>query len=227
MNGDGCRQCVAHLLGKQLLPSAILPCPTRVPAVKLTVHSVPVRRENEPCCPCGLVAGKLGKVHEAAQMEQTGPLSGRVLVLVVSENNALVPIVPAEKILSHVHPFVPPARGDISLFNPGRCWLAPSPVPPCGSKSLFLNVDWCSTTFFVAVFCLKCAAWSSGLRNSAASVSPCHPVASGVSVTRRISPDGKSQILLRCRLACKSYTQGHVIRFSIVLWRTWMFLFFL
>lgn len=38
------RQCVGYLLGKQLVPSAILPCPILVPAVKLTMHSVPVRR---------------------------------------------------------------------------------------------------------------------------------------------------------------------------------------
>lgn len=70
MNGGECRQCVGYLLGKQLLPSAILSCPILVPAVKLTMHSVPVRRENEPCCPSGLVAEKLGKVHKAAQMEK-------------------------------------------------------------------------------------------------------------------------------------------------------------
>lgn len=70
MNGDESRQCVGHLLGKLLLPSAIPSCPRLVSAVKLTMHSVPVRRENEPCCPSGLVAEKLGKVHKAVQMEK-------------------------------------------------------------------------------------------------------------------------------------------------------------
>lgn len=85
MNGDECRQCVGHLLGKQLLPSAILSCPILVPAVKLTMHSAPVRRENEPCCPSGLVVEKLGKVHKAAQMEKIGLFSRlKVLNLVLS-----------------------------------------------------------------------------------------------------------------------------------------------
>lgn len=93
MNGDECRQCVGHLLGKQLLPSAILSCPVLVPAVKLTMHSVPVRRENEPCCPSGLVAEKLGKVHKEAQMEKIclfPPFKSLKFGPVVSENNAPV-----------------------------------------------------------------------------------------------------------------------------------------
>lgn len=51
---------------------------------------------------------------------------------VVSKNNAPVSarcqLFSIEKIWIHIHPFVPPARGDISLFNPSRCCLQPTRV---------------------------------------------------------------------------------------------------
>lgn len=138
MNGDECRQCVGHLLGKQLLPSAILSCPTLVPAVKLTMHSVLVRRENGPCCPSGLVAEKLGKVHKAVQMEKMGLFSRFKVLSLVPSSLKTLPVSACCRLSSieeiwihiHIHPFVPPARGDISLFNPKRCWLQPRRVTP-------------------------------------------------------------------------------------------------
>lgn len=145
MNGDECRQCVGHLLGQQLLPSAILSCPTLVPAVKLTMHSVPVRRENAPCCPSGLVAEKLGKVHKAAQMEKIClffPAQSLTFGPVVSEKSVPVSarcrLFSIEKIWSHIHPFVAPARSDISLFSSCLAKKSRMACAPCGSKNSFM-----------------------------------------------------------------------------------------